>query len=497
MNSPVLIIGKGAAGMASALYLAELCPDLPITLVDKNNGLDSSTRLAQGGLAAVLSAEDSFEAHVSDTLKAGHQLNVPETVWEVISRAPEVIRDLSDWGVHWDLSESGSPRLGLEGGHSHPRIVHRGDLSGRTIHQSLSDRLILHPNIRVEDQAVVRDLWISDGVCTGAILWRENPGREEYIVANQTILATGGLGGIFPRSTNSPSATGDGLAMGIRAGAQTDDLNWIQFHPTALDVPGTSRAYLLTEALRGAGAWVVNALGRRFLFDSLPVGELAPRDLVSAAIWQEISSHPELGAYLDCRHLPKDVLAREFPQVRTLCAQVGLDPEQDLLPISPAAHYQCGGLTTNLRGETSIRGLLAVGEVAYTGLHGSNRLASNSLTEALLMAKNAATHIATLTPTFRSLSSANSRRSTAPPQIPRPLPWRETLSDHYLRSVPPDPSLRRKMSDRLQLLHLCVDQRRYTREILEERNLLQIYWELFQTPRFHKTYDLNYQKNRI
>lgn len=497
MKPHVLIIGKGAAGMASALYLAELRPDLPITLVDKNNGLGSSTRLAQGGLAAVLSPVDSFEAHATDTLKAGHQLNLPEVVWEIISRAPEVIRDLSDWGVQWDLDESGSLHLGLEGGHSHPRILHRGDLTGKTIHQCLSDRLSRYPNIRLEEQALVRDLWIEDGVCIGAILWRENPGREEYLAAGQTLLATGGLGAIFPRSTNSPMATGDGLAMGIRAGVKTADLHWIQFHPTALDMPGTSRAYLLTEALRGAGAWVVNSLGRRFLFDTLPAGELAPRDLVSAAIWEELSAQPALGAFLDCRHFPKGLLARQFPQVWALCAEVGLDLEQDLLPISPAAHYQCGGLATNRLGATSLQGLFAAGEVAYTGLHGSNRLASNSLTEALLMAKNTATHIATLPPSIRSQPQGREIRSISASQIPPALPWKETLFDCFLRSDPPDTMLLRKIHHRLQALHDQVDQGCYTRDVLEERNLLQIYWELFQSPRFHQAHDLNHQKNRV
>lgn len=485
--------------MASALYLASLRPDIQITLMDKSGGLDSATRLAQGGLAAVQSLPDSLEAHVKDTLEAGHYQNQPEVVWEVVSKAPEIVKDLSFWGAKWDRDESGSLHLGLEGGHSFPRIVHQADHSGKTIHENLTQELEKHKNINPLEPGLVRDLWIKDSKCVGVIVWRKDCSQELYIQARHVILATGGSGAIFPRTTNPPSATGDGLAMGIRAGVKTAGLHWVQFHPTALLNSGDDRAFLLTEALRGAGAFVVNSSGRRFLFDSLPKGELAPRDLICRAIWDEITLNPGQKAYLDCRHFSKGKLLREFPQVNSLCSEVQLDPEKALLPILPAAHYQCGGIITDRWGKTSLPGLLAVGEVAHTGLHGSNRLASNSLTEALVFAKNAASYLAEQPLTEKQEPLVKPNRQIFSPEVSDynspSYPWKDLLFDHFIQKTSPDSTLLRDIRLRLQILDLGVNRGIYSHQTLKERNLLQVYLELFNSIQVLNPHDLHHQEN--
>lgn len=499
MTTDILIVGKGAAGMATALYLAKLRPDIQITLMDKSGGHQSATRLAQGGLAAVQSPPDSFEAHVKDTLEAGHYQNQQEAVWEVVSRAPEIINDLSNWGAKWDRDESGKLHLGLEGGHSYPRIVHQADHSGKTIHEHLTQELEKHKNINPLVPGLVRDLWLKDDKCIGVILWREDSSQEMYLQARQVILATGGSGAIFPRTTNPSSATGDGLAMGIRAGVKTAGLHWVQFHPTALLNSGNERAFLLTEALRGAGAYVVNSSGRRFLFDSLPKGELAPRDLICRAIWDEINLNPGQMVYLDCRHFPKGKLQREFPQVSSLCSQANLDPEKVLLPILPAAHYQCGGIITDRWGKTSLPGLFAIGEVAHTGLHGSNRLASNSLTEALVYAKNAASYLAEQHLTEKQEAMVKPNRQIFSPEIPEDnspsYPWKDLLFDHFIQKTPLDSTLLRDIRLRFQVLDLGVNRGIYSTKTLQERNLLHVYLELFNSMQVINHHDLHYQEN--
>ncbi|GAB3228949.1 FAD-binding protein [Algoriphagus aestuariicola] len=499
MTTDILIVGKGAAGMATALYLAKLRPEIQIRLMDKSGGLQSATRLAQGGLAAVQLPHDSFEAHVKDTLEAGHYQNRPEAVWEVISRAPEIINDLSNWGVRWDRDESDKLHLGLEGGHSYPRIVHQADHSGKTIHEHLTFELEKHKNINPIAPGLVRDLWIKDSKCIGVIVWREDSSQEICLQARHVILATGGSGAIFPRTTNPPSATGDGLAMGIRAGVKTAGLHWIQFHPTVLLNSGDDRAFLLTEALRGAGAYVVNSSGRRFLFDSLPKGELAPRDLICSAIWNEITLNPGQMVYLDCRHFPKGKLHREFPQVSSLCSQVNLDPEKVPLPILPAAHYQCGGIIADRWGKTSLPGLFAIGEVAHTGLHGSNRLASNSLTEALVYAKNAASYLANQSLTQKQEVLAEQIKQIFSLEIPEDnspsYPWKDLLFDHFIRKTPPGSALLRDIRLRLQILNLGVNRGIYSSKTLQERNLLQVYLELFNSMQASNHHDLHYQEN--
>ena len=499
MTTDILIVGKGASGMAAALYLANLRPDIQITLVDKSGGFASATRLAQGGLAAVQSLPDSLEAHVKDTLEAGHYQNLPDVVWEVVSKAPEIVNDLSKWGVEWDRDESDRIHLGLEGGHSFPRIVHHADHTGKTIYEQLTLALKKQENINFFEPALVRDLWIKGGRCVGVIVWREDCSQELYFQARHVILATGGSGAIFPRTTNPPSATGDGLAMGIRAGVKTAGIHWVQFHPTALLASGDDRALLLTEALRGAGAYVVNSAGRRFLFDSLPKGELAPRDLICRAIWDEIARNPGHMVYLDCRHLPKGKLHREFPQVSSLCSQANLDPEIELLPVLPAAHYQCGGLITDRSGKTSLPGLFAVGEVAYTGLHGSNRLASNSLTEALVFAKNAAIYLAEQSLTESQEPFIKQSRQVFPPEVTEYIypsyPWKELLFEHFNKKTFPDSMLFRDIRTRLRILDLGVNRGIFSHQTLSERNLLQVYLELFTSRQVLHNHDLHNQEN--
>lgn len=499
MNVEILIVGKGIAGMTSAIYLADLRPDIQITLIDKSDGSSSATFFAQGGLAAVQSTRDSFDSHYKDTLEAGHFLNDPKIVWEVISRAPEVIQDLSSWGVSWDRLEDGRLNLGLEGGHSFSRIVHHGDQSGKIIHQLLTSKLRNYPNIQLIEHIEVRDIWIEAGECKGVIVFNEELSQEMTIASQTVILATGGLSSIFPRSTNAQNSTGDGLAIALRTGVKTEDLPWVQFHPTALNIGGKNRSNLLTEALRGAGAHIINKEGRRFLFDSLSNGELSTRDLVCEAIWREISKNPKDNVYLDCRHFPKDALKNSFPQVYSLCQQANLDPEKDLLPILPAAHYHCGGISTDRTGKTSLPRLYAVGEVARTGLHGCNRLASNSIIEALVFAKNAAAALASEHSKESAKSHLSTTRKIFSPDIPgQPSSidfWKESLFEYFMKKSKPNFDPVQKIRDRLQILELSVKRGIYSTTLLRERNLLQIYEALLIFSKNECIYDFHHQKN--
>lgn len=501
MNSEILIVGKGIAGMTSAIYLAELRTDIQITLIDKSDGSSSATFFAQGGLAAVQSTLDSFDSHYNDTLEAGHFLNDPKIVREVVTRAPEVIQDLSSWGVSWDRFEDGRLNLGLEGGHSFSRIVHHGDQSGKIIHQLVASKLRNYPNIQLIEHIAVRDLWVEEGECKGVIVFQEDLSQEMTIPCQTVILATGGLSSIFPRSTNAQNSTGDGLAIALRTGVKTEDLPWVQFHPTALNIGRTDRPNLLTEALRGAGAYIINEEGSRFLFNSLTKGELSTRDLVCQAIWREIAKDPNSNVYLDCRHFPKGAIKKSFPQVYSLCQRANLDPEKDLLPIVPAAHYHCGGISTDRTGKTSLPRLYAVGEVARTGLHGCNRLASNSIIEALVFAKNAAVALA-LEHSKESAKShlLNTRKIYAPNISGQPSIidfWKESLFEYFMKKSKPEFDSIQEIRDRLQILELSVKRGIYSTAVLRERNLLQIYETLLISSKNEYANDFPYQKNRI
>jgi L-aspartate oxidase len=374
-RADVLIVGAGAAGLFAALHLPQ---DSEVLVIDKGfTGLGSSL-WAQGGVAAALGPDDSPDLHAQDTLRvaAGHA--DPSSVAVLCSEAPECIMELVELGCSFDRNDDGSLHLAREGGQTVSRSAHSGDATGAAIMQTLRDKATTRVR-RLEGSCV--KLSVSDGRCVGGWVLTEE-GLVE-VQATATVLATGGVGGLFESTTNPRGNTGDGIVLAWDAGAGLADLEFIQFHPTALAMGTGQQRLLLTEALRGAGAHVVDAEGRRFLFEHHSDGELAPRDVVARAIASRKS-------WLDCRHLDPHALEEEFPTVVAGCKSFGLDPAVDLLPLTPAAHYYVGGVQTDLDGRSSIPRLYAVGECSNTGAHGANRLAGNSLAEALVFGRRAA-----------------------------------------------------------------------------------------------------------
>lgn len=390
--SDVVIVGAGIAGLSSALYLAEKDPHLRIILLSKDDLPECNTNLAQGGIAIVTDEEkDSFSSHIADTLQAGGGRCDKNVVEAVVREAPERLLDLLRWGVDFDMVGE-TFDLHREGGHSVHRILHHKDFTGREIHQKLSGRVLQQENIRVLNDVFALDLVIENEECHGIYYYCEGTRQYGYVRANAVVLATGGMGQIFPFTTNSKCATGDGIGMAYRAGVEINALQYYQFHPTALYSPG-SQAWLISEAVRGFGAYVVNEKGNRFLFEYDPRGELATRDIVTQAIYQEMETTGAHCVYIDISHLDVDEFAHHFPSIWEGCLMAGVDPATGKIPIVPAAHYQCGGIAVDLHGQTRISRLYAVGECAGTGLHGTNRLASNSLLEALVFGYRSANHI--------------------------------------------------------------------------------------------------------
>src|SRR5690606_31731228 len=392
-STDVLVIGSGIAGLSFAIKIAAARPDLSILVITKNNNESCNTAHAQGGIAVVLDKIiDSFEQHIEDTLQAGQRLNDPEVVKMVISQAPERLNELINWGANFDINETGDLDLGLEGGHSRKRIVHHKDLTGKEMVNTLLKKTASLSNISFEDHFFVTDLAVEkdNKKCVGVVVLDKRSGEELSIASRITFLATGGSGRIFQNTTNPAVATGDGIAMAHRAGATISNMHLIQFHPSALYQKDQHALFLISEAVRGFGAWIVNSKGERFLFKYDKRGELATRDIVSEAIVKELRMSGEKYVFMDCRHLDDNAFTSQFPTITSHCASLGIDFRKDLLPIVPAAHYQTGGIEVNKYAATSILNLYASGECAHTGLHGKNRLASNSLLEALVFSHEAA-----------------------------------------------------------------------------------------------------------
>jgi L-aspartate oxidase len=379
----VLVIGAGAAGLYTALCLPE---HFQVGLITKDTLALSASDWAQGGIAAVIDPGDSPALHLQDTLQAGAGLCDYEAVKFLVEQAAGCIRSLVDMGVAFDRHE-GNLALTLEAAHSRRRVLHAADTTGRAVVTTLTAQVLSRKNIRVIPQAFTLDLWTDPQTqrCRGASLVHE--GQLVWIAAGAVILATGGGGQVFAQTTNPSLSTGDGVAIAHRAGAMLRDLEFVQFHPTALTLPGAPR-FLISEAVRGEGAHLVDAQGRRFAFDYHPDGELAPRDVVSRAIFshlQAIEADPSTGhVWLDLRSIPADTIRHRFPNIIQVCQRWGVDVFQQPIPVAPAAHYWMGGIATDLFNQSSIAGLYAVGETASTGVHGANRLASNSLLECLV-----------------------------------------------------------------------------------------------------------------
>lgn len=373
-----IIIGGGIAGLLTALHLA---PEPVLVLSRTPLGSEASSAWAQGGLAASLGDDDNPMLHLADTLAAGAGLCDAEIATRILHAAPSAIENLSTLGVRFDRTPEGALRLGLEAAHGRRRIVHAdGDGSGQEIMRALVEAVRSAPSIVMVEGVEARRLAVEDNKVTG--VWASCSTSPVFLGTGRVVLATGGIGGLFHDSTNPLGSSGQGLALAARAGAVLADLEFIQFHPTALDGPARPMP-LISEAVRGEGATIVDETGQRFL-EYLQDAELAPRDVVARAIWTHLSNGHRV--FLDGREKPGPTFARQFPTIASACRGAGIDPAQDLIPIRPAQHYHMGGVAVDRDGRTSVAGLWACGEVASTGLHGANRLASNSLTEAIVCA---------------------------------------------------------------------------------------------------------------
>jgi L-aspartate oxidase len=392
IETDVLVIGSGIAGLTFALRVAG---HVDVVLVTKKARLDSNTNYAQGGIAAVTDRGDSFARHIEDTLHAGAGLCHRDMVETLVRCGPQAVDDLVDWGVSFSQS-GGSLALGIEGGHSRARIVHSRDHTGSAIETALDRAVETHPSIRVLEDHMVLSLETEclEGRrrCVGAWVLDAESGEPVEVRARATMLAAGGSAAIYCHTTNPAIATGDGVALGYRAGATVANMEFIQFHPTAF-YPAEEHAFLISEAVRGEGAVLCDSDGNAFMNSYHPQADLAPRDVVARAVHSEMRKGDTSHVWLDATGIDGDRLEERFPSILEVCRERGVDPRKDPIPVVPAAHYMCGGVWTDGEARTTLPGLYAAGECACTGVHGANRLASNSLLEAVVFAERAASRM--------------------------------------------------------------------------------------------------------
>lgn len=400
MQTDFLVIGSGIAGLTYALKVAQHCPDKQVTIITKATPDETNTKYAQGGIAVVNDLEnDSFEKHIEDTLIAGDGLCNKEVVEIVVKEGPARVQEIIDWGAHFDKDAEGDFKLGREGGHSEFRILHHKDVTGKEMERALLEAIRRQPNINLIHHCFVIDVITQhhlgylitkstpDIYCYGVYVLNAKNNRIEKILSTITLLATGGNGQVYRTTTNPSIATGDGVAMVYRAKGRIENMEFIQFHPTALyEVGKRGQAFLITEAVRGDGGILRNSHGQPFMERYDARKDLAPRDIVARAIDNEMKITGTEHVYLDCRHMDLDKFKDHFPNIYEKCLSIGIDVSKTMIPVAPAAHYSCGGIKTDEWGRSSIRNLYACGECASTGLHGANRLASNSLLEAMVFA---------------------------------------------------------------------------------------------------------------
>lgn len=406
MQTDILVIGSGIAGLTYALKIAQEFPGKKITVLTKAQSDETNTKYAQGGIAGVMDTEqDSFSKHIEDTLIAGDGLCNKKIVEIVVKEGVDRINELIEWGARFDKEPDGDYKLGKEGGHSEFRILHHKDVTGKEMERALLEAIKQAPNIEIISHCFVIDIITQhhlgflvtkstpDIECYGVYVLNLNNNKIEKIIANVTLLATGGNGQVYRTTTNPAIATGDGVAMVYRAKGRIENMEFIQFHPTALYEPGVrGQSFLITEAVRGDGAILRNTNGDAFMEKYDERKDLAPRDIVARAIDNEMKVNGTEFVYLDCTHMDQAKFMEHFPNIHAKCLSIGVDVSKDMIPVSPAAHYSCGGVKTDEWARTSINGLYAAGECASTGLHGANRLASNSLLEAMVFAHRAYKH---------------------------------------------------------------------------------------------------------
>jgi L-aspartate oxidase len=403
MQTDFLVIGSGIAGLTYALKVAEACPDKTITILTKTQSDETNTKYAQGGIAGVMDFDhDSFQKHIDDTLIAGDGLCNKHVVEIVVKEGVERIEEIIRWGARFDKGNDGDYKLGKEGGHSEFRILHHKDVTGKEMERALLTAIAKQKNINLISHCFVVDIITQhhlgylvtkstpDIECYGVYVLNLNTNKIEKILSKITMLATGGNGQVYRSTTNPAIATGDGVAMVYRAKGRIENMEFIQFHPTALYEPGVrGQSFLITEAVRGDGGILRNQSGDAFMERYDKRKDLAPRDIVARAIDNEMKVAGTENVFLDCRHFNKEKFIEHFPNIYEKCLSIGIDITRNMIPVAPAAHYSCGGIKTDEYGRTSINNLYAAGECASTGLHGANRLASNSLLEAMVFAHRA------------------------------------------------------------------------------------------------------------
>jgi L-aspartate oxidase len=508
IQTDFLVIGSGIAGLSYALKVARQYPDKKILVVTKSRADETNTKYAQGGIAGVTDFEhDSFDKHIQDTLIAGDGLCNPHTVEIVVREGPDRIQEMIDWGTRFDKDEEGDYKLGKEGGHSEFRILHHKDVTGREIERALLETVGKEKNIEIIKHWFVLDLITQhhlgylvtkstpDIECYGVYALDQHTGKIIQILSRITLLATGGNGQAYRTTTNPIIATGDGVAMAYRAKGRIENMEFIQFHPTALYEPGISPSFLITEAVRGDGGILRNGKGEAFMERYDARKDLAPRDIVARAIDSEMKRAGTEHVYLDCRHMDPVKFREHFPNIYNKCKSIGIDVADAMIPVAPAAHYSCGGIKVDEWGRSSIRNLYACGECSSTGLHGANRLASNSLLEALVFSHRCyldSVRLVKHVPIKEGIPDWNAEGTTEPDEmilITQSLKELQLVMTDYVGIVRTHTRLQRAMK-RLDLLHEEIESLYETTavspQLCEVRNLITVGYLIVKEAQFRK-----------
>lgn len=508
MRTDFLVVGSGIAGLTFAVKTAQRFPEATITILTKaRSENETNTKYAQGGIAVVNAAGDTFEKHIEDTLVAGDGLCNREAVEMVIREGPAAVQEMIDWGTNFDKESSGDYARGKEGGHSEFRILHYKDITGWEIERALLEKARSLANIHFHKEYFVVDIITQhhlgrlvtkstqDIQCFGVYALNMENNRIETILSKVTLLATGGAGQVYRSTTNPVIATGDGIAMVYRAKGRIENMEFIQFHPTALYEPGVSPSFLITEAVRGDGGILCDASGKPFMHKYDERKDLAPRDVVARAIDSEMKIAGTPNVYLDCRHMDREKFVHHFPNIYEKCKSIGIDVLSQLVPVAPAAHYTCGGIKVDLDGATSINNLFACGECSSTGLHGANRLASNSLLEAAVFGNRSATkarEVYLRSELQPGLPDWNAEGTLAPTEmilITQSRKELESIMSDYVGIVRNNVRLERAMR-RLDLLHeeteRLYDETTLSPQLCELRNLITVGYLIVKSAQFRK-----------